>query len=377
MKILVVNWQDIRNPQAGGAEVHLHEVFSRIARLGHEVTLYCSSFPGAPPEEEINGIRVIRRGGRYLFNFLFPLAYLRRFRHENFDVVVDDMNKIPFFTPLYINEPLYGVTHHLFDTSIFEETNLILGSYVYLMERLAVRLYRSRRVPFIVGSPSTDAELMEKKFRRDDVALIHYGVDHHSHWSDPSKKLRTPLVGYVGRLKKYKSVDHFLRAIPMIRTHVSDARFLVVGEGDDKPRLVALAHELHIEDVVEFTGFVSEERKVELLRELWICVAPSSKEGWGLTVVEANACGTPVVASNVQGLRDAVKDGVTGILYPYGNVEALAQACTSLLSDSQRLARLTADALLWAGKFNWDDAAEKTLELLEKKRGEKREKGRE
>ncbi|MEK7251218.1 MAG: glycosyltransferase family 4 protein, partial [Bacteroidota bacterium] len=118
MKILVVNWQDIKNPMSGGAEVHLHEVFSRIARMGHDVTLFCSSFPNSRPEENINGVRVIRKGGRYLFNFRFLFEYLTRFRKEDYDVVVDDMNKIPFFTPLFVRKPIHGITHHLFGKSI-------------------------------------------------------------------------------------------------------------------------------------------------------------------------------------------------------------------------------------------------------------------
>src|SRR5512138_1554964 len=98
MKILIINWQDIRNPYGGGAEVQLHEVFSRVAHAGHEVVLYCSSFPGAKQEEVLNGIRIIREGGRDFFNYRVPIAYNRRFRYDKFDVVVDDMNKIPFMT---------------------------------------------------------------------------------------------------------------------------------------------------------------------------------------------------------------------------------------------------------------------------------------
>src|SRR6266849_9244802 len=135
MKILILNWQDIENPLAGGAEVHLHEVFSRIARMGHDVTLFCSSFKGSAPQESIDGINVIREGGRYLFNFRVPYRYLARFQSERFDVVIDDMNKIPFFTPLYVHEPLYVITHHLFNRSIFLEVSWPLAMYVYLAEK--------------------------------------------------------------------------------------------------------------------------------------------------------------------------------------------------------------------------------------------------
>jgi len=367
MRIFVVNWQDIRNPLAGGAEVHLHEVFSRIARKGHEVTLYCSSFPGALPTEDINGIRVIRQGGRYLFNFRFLYAYLTRLSGQRFDVVVDDMNKIPFFSPLFVRQPIYGVTHHLFGRSIFLEANAVLASYVYLMERWAVSLYKRRRIPFIVGSPSTLAELQREHFPAEDVSLVSYGVDHALHTTAGGVKSDIPLIGYFGRLKKYKSVDQLLRALPSVVERVPGLKVLIVGEGDDRPRLESMTRDLGLERVVEFTGFVPETRKVELLQRMWFKVTTSSKEGWGLTVLEANACGTPVVASNVQGLRDAVKDNETGLLYAYGDVGDLTSKILSLLTDNALRNRLTQAAIAWSQQFDWEIAAQQTLNLLEKR----------
>lgn len=369
MKILVVNWQDIRNPLAGGAEVHLHEVFSRIAGMGHDVTLYCSAFPGAPARESLTGISVIREGGRYFFNYRFPLAYLRRFIRAGFDIIVDDMNKIPFLTPLYVKEPLYGVTHHLFGRSIFLEVNFVLASYVYVMEWIAVRLYKRRRIPFIVGSPSTQHELLERGFAPDLVSLIPYGVDHSVHRRTGIPKSPGPLIGYFGRLKRYKSVDHLLRALPTVLKQVPGLKLIIVGEGDDRPRLEAITKELGLSGAVEFTGFVSEERKVELLQRMWFKVTTSSKEGWGLTVVEANACGTPVLSSNVPGLRDAVRENETGLFYTYGDVEDLIQKLLLLLRDEALRNRLSLNALEWGKRFDWDDSAMKTVKLLEQRIG--------
>ncbi|MBI5472940.1 MAG: glycosyltransferase family 4 protein [Ignavibacteriae bacterium] len=368
MKILVVNWQDITNPLAGGAEVHLHEVFSRIAAQGHSVTLFCSSFPGALPEEDINGIHVIRKGGRYLFNFRFVVEYRFRLKKERFDIVVDDMNKIPFFMPLYVKEPIYGVTHHLFGRSIFLETNFLLGSYVYWMERWAVALYKKKRVPFIVGSPSTQRELHEAGFRSEDVALIHYGVDHSTHNVHAARKSSTPLVGYFGRLKKYKCIDHLLKALPSVLNVVPELKVVIVGEGDDRPRLESLAGELGLTQCVEFTGFVPDETKVALLQQMWFKVTTSSKEGWGLTVVEANACGTTVLASNVEGLRDAVQDGETGLLYEFGDVADLSSKMIRLLTEEDFRNTLTRNAIEWAKRFDWGRAAELTLGLLTRRK---------
>lgn len=368
MRILLVNWQDIKNPLAGGAEVHLHEVFSRIARMGHEVILYCSSFPGARREETIDGIKVIREGGRYLFNYRFLYAYLTRLKNAGFDIVVDDMNKIPFFTPLFVKQSIQGVTHHLFGKSIFVETNAVIAAYVYIMERLAVGLYKRRNIPFIVGSPSTLAELQDEHFASKNVALVNYGVDHSLHTPTGAAKNQTPLIGYFGRLKKYKSVDQLLNALPIVLQQVPELKVVIVGEGDDRLRLEAMTRDLGLGRIVEFTGFVPVKKKVELLQQMWFKVTTSSKEGWGLTVLEANACGTPVVASNVQGLRDAVKDKETGLLYAYGDVNDLASKILKLLTDQPLRERLTKNAVDWSKLFDWDIAAKQTVELLENRR---------
>jgi glycosyltransferase involved in cell wall biosynthesis len=369
MKILVVNWQDIRHPQSGGAEVHLHEVFSRIAAMGHEVTLLCSHFPGAPREEVIGGITIIRKGGRLLFNFRFLFAYCTRFRMRNYDIVVDDMNKIPFFSPLFVGKPLYGITHHLFGRSIFLEANPLVAFYVYCMELLAVRVYRLARTPFIVGSPSTQRELLERGFPPERVSLIQYGVDHCAYRQTGIARSATPLIGYFGRLKKYKSVDHLLRALPPVLARYPDLHVTIVGEGDDRTRLEALTRDLQLVQAVTFRGFVSEEDKLNILQQMWFKVTTSSKEGWGLTVIEANACGTPVLASNVQGLRDAVKDGETGVLYTFGDVDDLSSKIITLLADRPLREKLSTNALAWAATFDWDIAARRTCELLQRRLG--------
>jgi glycosyltransferase involved in cell wall biosynthesis len=364
MRILVINWQDIRNPYAGGAEVHLHEIFSRIARRGHEVTLLTSMFPGGAPEEVLGGIRVVRRGSRNLFNLAVPSAYRALSRERRFDIVVDDLNKIPFFTPLYVSEPLYGIAHHLFGHSIFREADPLSAAYVYGAERLALPLYRRAGVPFMVVSPSTRSELRERGFRDEDLPLVYNCVDQTRFRLTGIPKNPTPLIGYFGRLKKYKSVDHIIRALERVKVAIPGTRLLIVGEGDDRARLERLARRLQPDGSVEFTGFVSEDRKVELLQRMWVKVNPSFKEGWGLTVVEANACGTPVVASDVPGLRDSIKDGETGVLYPYGNLAALAERVVRLLRDEPLRKQLSLNAREWARTFDWDVMAEKAEGLL-------------
>ena len=156
-QILAINWQDIRNPAGGGAEVHFHEIFKRVAATGAAVTLLCSGFAGAPEHEVIDGIEIVRRGSRNWFNWAVPAAYQALRRKRRFDVVIDDLNKIPFFTPWYVQEPILAVLHHFFGKSIYLETNWLAASYVYYAERMVPRVYR--RVPFAAVSQSTADEL--------------------------------------------------------------------------------------------------------------------------------------------------------------------------------------------------------------------------
>lgn len=363
MRILVINWQDLKHPLAGGAEVHLHEVFSRIVGKGHHVTLLCSGYEGAPGNEVIDGMQVVRYSNRSLFNYAVPKAY-RQLCHSGFDVVVEDLNKIPFFTPLFVREPLLGICHHLFRTSIFHQTNPAAAAYVYGMETLALWLYRERRMPFIVDSSSTHEDFCAHGFRSEDLATVYLAVNHSLFRRTGVAKSDTPLIGCFGRLKRYKGVDIILRSLPSVLKEVPNLKVLVVGDGDDRSRLERLAIALKLEQVVTFTGYLPEQEMVELLQKVWFNIAASIKEGWGLIATEANACGTPVIASNVPGLRDSVRDGKTGLLYPYGDVDALTASIVRLLRDTNLRDELGRNALAYAAEFTWDKAATGTLEVL-------------
>ncbi|MBI4530924.1 MAG: glycosyltransferase family 4 protein [Candidatus Latescibacteria bacterium] len=364
MNIVIFNWQDIRNPLSGGAEVHIHQIFSRIATMGHRVTLFCSSFQGAKARETIDGIEVIRKGWRSLFNFWVPIAYLTRFRKRYVDIVIDDINKIPFFTPLYIGTPLVGIGHHLFGKNIFLEVNFLPALYVYLGEWLIQYVYR--KTPFIVYSESTYHELIELGFPEKNLAMVYNGVNHDLYHPTGIPKSETPLIGYLGRLKRYKSVDHLIKAFYLVKHDIPEAKLMILGDGDARPELERLSTELGVGDSTEFTGYVSEEDKAKYLQQMHLVVNTSSKEGWGLTVIEANACGTCVIASDVPGLRDSVVDGKTGLLYEYGNIRQLAGKMRDLLQDNDLRERLSQHAIAWAQRFDWDTSARKVVDVLKR-----------
>ena len=169
---------------------------------------------------------------------------------------------------------------------------------------------------------------------------------------------------YVGRLRHYKSVDVAVRALPEILRTLPDLRFSIVGSGLAETSLQALVQELGLADHVQFHGHVSDTEKIHLLQQAHVVVNTSMKEGWGLTVLEANACGTPVVGADVPGLRDSVQHGKTGLLVPYGDPEALAESLCTLFTDHDRREQMRQNALDWAAQFDWDQTAQRGLELL-------------
>jgi len=364
MKILLLNWMDMANPFSGGAEVHLTEIFRRFVKRGDEITLVCSGFKSGADSDEYEGIRIFRTGTRETFNFRVPGIVRRLDRSEHFDLVVEDINKIPFFTPLYLKKPLLVLIPHLFGTAIFHEINPLIASYVYLMERPIPFVYR--HAVFEVISASTAHDMEYRGIDPDRIRVVHCGMDHDRYNIDRSvQKFDQPTILYVGRIKRYKSVNVIIRALPEVVKIVPGARLAIVGSGDNIDELKCLAHKLHISDRVIFTGFVSSEEKVDWYRRSHVIVNPSPKEGWGLTNIEANACGTPAVASDVDGLRDSVKDGETGLLFPYGDHHALAQQVIRILTDDRLRQVLMENSLKWSRKFTWENNAEKTMEIVD------------
>lgn len=362
MKILIINWQDIKNPFGGGAEVHLHEIFKRIVALGHEVTLLCCEVDNLPKNEVIDGIKVIRHGNRNTFNFGVKKYYLDNFANSDFDIIIDDVNKIPFYTPKYVSKPLMGISHHFFGTSIFKEANPIVALYVYISEYLMKFLYN--KTPFAVVSESTLDEFKRKGFDTSKYRIIYNAIDTNQFTFELTPKEDILTITYFGRLKKYKSIQHLLLAYSKIKSKIPESQLYIIGRGDYESELKKLAKELNIEDNIKFWGFVDEVTKLKLLAKSHIVVNTSIKEGWGITNIETNACGTPVISANSPGLRDSVKVGQSGYLYEYGNIQDLSEKLLKLINDGKLLNQLSLGAIQWAKNFSWDKSAEAMIEYM-------------
>jgi glycosyltransferase involved in cell wall biosynthesis len=364
VKILAVNWLDLENPQAGGAELHFFEIFKRLVSQGHAVTLIASGWRGAALRTTIQGIDVRRFGGRHSFAVLGRGAVRDALRAQAYDVIVEDINKLPLFLPTFARLPVYVIVPHLFGSTVFREAALPMASVVWLAERPIPLVYR--RAAFHAISESTRDDLVARGVPSDRIRVIHPGVDAEWFRPDPAgPRAERPTFLYIGRLKRYKRVEDAIRALGLIRLEFPEAMLQIAGSGDDGPRLRRIAAEAGVAEAVRFLGFVSEEQKLELLRQAWSLIFPSLKEGWGITNVEGAACGTPAIAADSPGLRESVIDGETGWLVRPASPPALAEAMRRVAANSTLIDEFGRRARRFAVGLSWDATAEQTLEHLQ------------
>ena len=362
--LLAINFRDPAHPEAGGAELHLAHVLLEAVRRGWRVTWLATTFPGAAAEGEHEGMRVLRRGTWWNFNFVVPGVLSREFAGANApDLVVEDINKVPCFTPWFTPAPVAVIVPHLFGGTVFREANALVAAYVLILELLLPAAYAHSR--FLVISESTRDDVVARGIGRDQVTVVHCGLDHERYRADPTlAKATRPTLVFVGRLRRYKGLDWVMRALPAVLARVPDARLEVIGDGPYAGALRAEAARRGLSHAVEFLGFLPGREKVRLLQSAWALVQPSPKEGWGLTVIEASACGTAVVASDAPGLRDSVRRDVTGLLVPFGDTAGLSDALVRVLTDAPLRERLGAAGVDWAARFRWQDCGERSFEVL-------------
>jgi glycosyltransferase involved in cell wall biosynthesis len=309
------------------------------------------------------------RGGRHSFALRARAAVRDALREKSYDIVVEDINKVPLFLPTLTALPFVAIVPHLFGTTAFTEASLPLATVVWASELPIPFIYK--RAAFHAISESTRDDLVRRGIPTDRVVVIHPGVDSRTYRPDPATpRAARPTFLYLGRLKRYKGVEYALRALAAARQVSPEVTLDICGQGDDRARLEGIVEALDLGDAVRFRGFVSEDDKRTLLRRAWAVVFPSPKEGWGITNVEAAASGTPALASDSPGLRESVRQEITGYLVPHGDWRALADRMAALASDPALVERLGRAARQFAEGLSWDGAAQATLAHLQRTIGE-------
>jgi glycosyltransferase involved in cell wall biosynthesis len=361
-RILFLNWRDLASPQAGGAEAYAEEIARRFARAGAKITLFASAYRGSEPYDWAHGYLVAREGGR-LGVYLAAGRHLRRYAHH-YDAIVDCQNGIPFFAPFWApaRTAVVCVVHHVHQRQFDMYFRWPVNRVGRLLEGPATR-YVYRDVPFVAVSPSTRAEMRHQLGLRSPIHIVPNGVQ--ALPASQAAPSPTPVIAVVTRLVPHKRLHLLVAAVPALLRRWPDLRVHIAGDGPARIALMAEARALGLEGQVFLPGHVPEQVKADLLSQAWLTVAPSLAEGWGLTIMEASAVGTPAVAYDVPGLRDSVRDGQTGWLVPAGRDLAipLANALTEL-ADPDRRQSLAAEARRWAGRFTWDSSAERLARVV-------------
>jgi glycosyltransferase involved in cell wall biosynthesis len=359
--VLIMNWRDLRNPEGGGSELYAEQVASALAKRGHPVTIMCAAHAHGDPEETTpEGVRIVRKGGRHTVYAAAAWEYLRGHLGRP-AVVIDVQNGLPFLSRLYARAPVVLLVHHVHR----EQWSVVLGPLAarfgwWVESWLSPRVHRKNR--YIAVSESTKTELTHLGVDEDRITIIHNGTPP----PDPRPQARsaTPTLVVLGRLVPHKRVEVALRAVQKLAVEHPDLRLVVAGQGWWLDPLREEAAKLGVSDRVRFAGFVTEDEKQQLLAESWAMLVPSLKEGWGLSVIEAAAHGTPAIAfRNAGGVAESVVDGETGFLAD--DEEEFIAHLGRLLADRDLRTAMGAAARAHASRFTWDETGKRFAALID------------
>jgi glycosyltransferase involved in cell wall biosynthesis len=348
----VLAWRDLVDIEAGGSELHAAKILAIWAEAGLDVTMRTSYAQGHPYEGSRDGYRIVRKHGRFM---VFPTAVVAELAgsHGPRDGLVEIWNGVPFLTPLWARGPKIAFVHHVHRDMwemVLEDKLAKAGKF--FEHRLAPPLYR--RTPIVTLSESSRHELVDYLgLRSSNITVVPPGID--ERFGPGEAKSPTPLVVGVGRLMPSKRFDELIRVAAEVHEAVPDLQLVIVGDGYERPQLEELITDLGARDWIRLAGKVSDEELLSLYRRAWCVASASIAEGWGMTLTEAAACGTPSVATDIAGHRDSVAAGRSGLLAP--DRASLVADLRAVLDDAALRARLSAGALDHAATLTWDATA--------------------
>ncbi len=363
-RIHMLSWRDLADVEAGGSEVHAATVARLWAEAGVEITLRTSYAQGQAPVVTRNGYKVIRKAGRYL---VFPRAAGSEALgwHGPRDGLVEIWNGMPFFSPVWRRGPGIVLLHHVHA----EMWNMVLGNEApwaanvgqTVESRIAPLVYRRTKIVTLSQSSKDDiVELM--RLPAANIEVIPPGID--PMFTPGGERAAHPMVMAVGRLVPVKRYERLIRAVAQAHRRHPDLTLTIVGEGYEREALDNVVRELEATDWVSFAGHVSDNELVDLYRRAWLVTSASAREGWGMSLTEAAACGTPAVATRIPGHTDAVVEGETGVLVERDDDHALGDAIADLIADDERRSRYASAGLARAGRYSWEATAAGIMRVL-------------
>jgi glycosyltransferase involved in cell wall biosynthesis len=357
LNLVWFTWKDRSHPLAGGAEVVNEELARRLAADGHHVTFIVAGFAGGAPTAVRHGFRIVRVGSRFT-SYLAAWRYYRAHRADlAADLVIDECNTMPFFAGRYTGVPTILFFHMLCRRIWFYEFPQPLSTIGWLAEPLYLRLLP--RGPVITISDSTRRDLARHGFRPHTTHLISEGIEHTPIPSLTAvPKFAQPTLLSFGSIRPMKRTLHQIKAFERAKRRQLNLRLIIAGDASGRYGrrvLRYIARSPYAADI-SYRGRVTPAQKLELMRRSHAILVTSVKEGWGLIVTEAASQGTPAVVYNVDGLRDSVRPGRTGLIASSNTPTALGAAITELLADPKRYAAIRNAAWRWSRTITFDRA---------------------
>lgn len=361
MNILILNWRDPKNPKSGGAEIVTLEHAKAWIRNGNSVTWFTSKFKNSQKSEKIQGVNIVRRGSFFTVYLYAPFFYL--FSKNKFDIVIDEIHGLPFFTPLFVRKPKIAFIHEVADEIWDYMFPFPLNKIGKFIEPLYFKLYKN--IKFWTDAESTIEDLVIKGIKRKNCVAINCPINNKPVENFP-KKEEVPTFIFVSRVVKMKGIEEVIRAFFYILREIKDARLWIVGDGDKAyvDELKETMRSFSISTKVNFFGQVNDNKKLELMKKAHLLLHASIKEGWGLVVIEAASQATPSVVYNVSGLRDSVKNGKTGIVLKENNAKELAREAINLIRNKKEYQSFQKNGILWSKSLTWEKATKKSFELI-------------
>lgn len=364
MKILILNWRDIKNPGAGGAEILTHEMARVWVRWGHEVSQISAKFPKSRDKEIIDGITVIRLGDWWSVHILAAIYYFKNLRGK-IDIIIDEVHGIPFFAQIYEPRKTILFACEVADRLFFHVFPAPLAHLGIILERIYFNIYKN--IPALAISPSTAKDLIARGFKKKNVTVLPMGL------SIPKglrklKKEKVPTIIYLSRINKQKGIEDAIEAFRIINKSILNSKLWVVGTGSPEyvEKIKDMAKNYGLSRAVKFFGFVEEKEKFELLSRSHVMIFPSIHEGWGIVIAEAGVVGTPSAVYNVAGVKDVVKNGERGIVTMKNHPELLANAIIRYLKNDKLYKGLITKIKSFEMEVGWENTAKVAFSVLSK-----------
>ena len=344
------------NPRAGGAERTIGEVCTRVAGKGHIVILLTGGWEGCKPVENFHGIEIHRFGKNIGPHLALPVLLLK----YHFDLVVNDLgHAVPWISSTILNKHNVVFFHHLHARSLPGQVRPVIAKLITAIEKCYFIIYHGKA--FVTESATSKSDLLGLGIKERNIIMIPPGVD--QKLFHPAAKFRYPSLVYFGGMRRYKRPEEVLYLLKGLLHKIERLKLVIIGTGPEEKNMKKLANELNVQNHVEFKGRISSDELSDVVASSWLNVHTSVTEGWGFSILEASAAGTPTVAYDVPGVRDAVEDGRNGIKVKDGNMEALAEAAFSIMSDPERW---WSSSIEVARKYSWDATAELWESLIRK-----------